>query len=303
MKYLKLFENFEQEDIIEEFDPRTGIKYVIDTKKKPKPGDEVLDTDGNYLIYKDEYDLDILGVIINKIEENPEQDQQDQQDKKVLFYNKPSTNPNLIKIPKTEEVKLICTNDFEWLNNGNRFNFKKGDILILNNYNLSDDEHYYIMKNINDKEVGCSGISIEKLTDNFRLFENITQNINEISKERGTDKRTEKLGTLYFNQFIGLPLFDGKISNIISQISKTGNYRIVQVEIDYTRFNPLGRKDKDYIDYDIDTDYWNLGTIGHTENVEIDRKDSVLLSKIALHINQDSKYRETGKYFNIKGMR
>lgn len=124
-----------------------------------------------------------------------------------------------------------------------------------------------------------------------------------VSKERGTDKRTEKLGTLYFNKFIGLPLFDGKISNIISQISKTGNYRIVQVEIDYTRFNPLGRKDKDYIDYDIDTDYWNLGTIGHTENVEIDRKDSVLLSKIALHINQDSKYRETGKYFNIKGMR
>lgn len=168
MKYLKLFENFEQEDIIEEFDPRTGIKYVIDTKKKPKPGDEVLDTDGDYLIYKDEYDLDILGVIINKIEENPEQD--NQQDKNRFSYNRPKSNSNLIKIPKTEEVKLICTNDFEWLNNGNRFNFKKGDILTLNNYNLSDDEHYYIMKNINNKEVVCSGISIEKLTDNFRLI-------------------------------------------------------------------------------------------------------------------------------------
>lgn len=173
MKYLKLFENFVQEDIIEETDPRTGTKYIIDTKKKPKSGDEVLDTDGDYLIYRDGYDLDILGVIIDKIEENPEQD--NKQDKKV-FSNQPKPNPNLIKIPKTKEVKLICTNDFEWSNNGKRFKFKKGDILILNNYNLSDDGYYYIMKYINDEEVGCSGISIEKLTDNFRLQENFKYN-------------------------------------------------------------------------------------------------------------------------------
>ena len=151
---------------------------------------------------------------------------------------------------------------------------------------------------------------------NFKQFVN-EQKLNEISsdtfksainvsKERGTDNRTEKLGTLYFNKFIGLSLLGGKISNIKSQISKTGHQRIVQIEIDYFDKNlaldtAQNKKQKDYIDYDIDTDYWNLGTVGHTEDVEIYRKDAVLLGKIALYINENSKYKETGKYFNIKG--
>jgi hypothetical protein len=39
------------------------------------------------------------------------------------------------------------------------------------------------------------------------------------------------------------------------------------------------------------------------DNVDfpIDRKDARLLSKIAQKINPETKYKETGKYFKIKG--
>jgi hypothetical protein len=101
-------------------------------------------------------------------------------------------------------------------------------------------------------------------------------------------------------------LFGGKISNIKTQVSNINNRHIVQVEIDYFDENVAldttqNKKEKDYIDYSPDFDYWNLGTIGHTENVEIERKDATFLGKIASYINSNTKYKETGKYFNIKG--
>ena len=45
--------------------------------------------------------------------------------------------------------------------------------------------------------------------------------------------------------------------------------------------------------YDINNDIYDVG--------EIDRKDAVVLSKIAQHINPDTKYKQTGMYFQIKG--
>lgn len=116
-----------------------------------------------------------------------------------------------------------------------------------------------------------------------------------VSKNRGTDRRTYDLGKLYFNQFIGKPLVGGKITNIGVNAPQQGNYRIVSIEIEKIEKNDSGLEynKKAYIYYDINKDIYEVD--------EIDRKDAVVLSKIAQHINPDTKYKETGKYFNIKG--
>lgn len=119
-----------------------------------------------------------------------------------------------------------------------------------------------------------------------------------VSKERGTDRRTAKLGSTFFHKFIGMPLLGGKISNIETHNPNQGNYRNIQIEIEHTFANapvvPDGLK-HDYVYYDIDKDLYGI-----TEPIE--RKDAVILSKIALQINPDSRYKETGKHFQIKGM-
>jgi hypothetical protein len=120
-----------------------------------------------------------------------------------------------------------------------------------------------------------------------------------LSKERGTDRRTYKLGELYFNKFIDKDLIGGKISNIGINNPQQGNYRNVAIEVTKNIYQDSGynkgkyKKIKDHIYYDIDKDIYDVG--------EIDRKDAVVLSKIAQHINPNTKYRETGKYFTIKG--
>jgi hypothetical protein len=120
-----------------------------------------------------------------------------------------------------------------------------------------------------------------------------------VSKERGTDKRTHKLGGLYFNNFLNKPLLGGKISNIGVSAPQQANHRLVSIEIEKTVYQDSGYNKgetkifKDYIYYDIDKDIYEVG--------EIDRKDAVILSKIAQHINPNTKYKETGKYFKIKG--
>ena len=113
-----------------------------------------------------------------------------------------------------------------------------------------------------------------------------------ISKERGTDRRTYKLGELYFNKFIGKDLIGGKIVSIGISSPSQSNYRNVIIEV---LINDEDNKDKNvYIYYDIDKDIYDL-------DKEIERKDAFILSKIASHINPDTKYKQTGKYFTIKG--
>jgi hypothetical protein len=117
-----------------------------------------------------------------------------------------------------------------------------------------------------------------------------------VSKERGTDIRTQKLGQLYFNKFIGKPLIGGEIYDIVVNNPRQGSYRTVTIQVEF-KFNSEVVPDSlkyDFIEYDIDKDLFNI-------NLEIDRKDSVVLSKIAKHINPETKYKETGKYFQIKG--
>jgi hypothetical protein len=120
-----------------------------------------------------------------------------------------------------------------------------------------------------------------------------------VSRERGTDKRTYKLGELYLNQFMGKNLIGGEITNIGTFAPQQGNYRAVAIEVTKSVYQDSGYNKgenklvKKYIYYDIDKDIYDVG--------EIDRKDAVVLSKIAQKINPDTKYKETGKYFNIKG--
>jgi hypothetical protein len=120
-----------------------------------------------------------------------------------------------------------------------------------------------------------------------------------LSKERGTDRRTYKLGELYLHKFIGKDLIGGKITNIGVHNPQQGNYRNVVIEVTKNVYQDSGYNKgenklvKDYIYYDIDKDIYDVD--------EIDRKDAVVLSKIAQHINPETKYKETGKYFQIKG--
>jgi len=120
-----------------------------------------------------------------------------------------------------------------------------------------------------------------------------------VSRERGTDNRTRKLGSLFFNEFLGKPLMGGKITYIEVNNPKHGNYRDVVITIEYKYSNapvvPNALKNQ-HVHYDIDKDIFNI------ENEEIERKDARLLSLIALKINPNSRFKESGKYFNIKGM-
>jgi hypothetical protein len=123
----------------------------------------------------------------------------------------------------------------------------------------------------------------------------------DVSKSRGTDNRTYKMGRLYFNQFIGKPFMEGKIIDIGIRNPQQGNYKEVSIEFERNIYHDSGYHKgqtitkKDYIYYDIDKDDFNLGDFA------IDRKDAVILSKIAQQINPDTKYKETGRHFKIKG--
>ncbi len=119
-----------------------------------------------------------------------------------------------------------------------------------------------------------------------------------VSKDRGTDKRTHKLGQLYFNKFINQPLLGGVIKDIVVSNPQQSNYRQVTIQVEHNFGDaPVVRDSSKYsfIHYDIDRDFFDVG------DKELDRKDAVILAKIAMLINPNSRYKETGKYFKIKG--
>jgi hypothetical protein len=113
-----------------------------------------------------------------------------------------------------------------------------------------------------------------------------------VSKERGTDNRTANLGALYFNKFKGKPLLGGVIQNIAVFSPNQGNFTNVNIHV-VTGINAELRNY--YIDYSVDRDNFEM------PDAPIERKDAVTLSRIAQHINPETKYKETTKYFKIKG--
>ena len=123
-----------------------------------------------------------------------------------------------------------------------------------------------------------------------------------VSKERDLIGRTENLGDLYFHEFIGKPIFeDGVIKSIKIAAYKSMAKRLVAINVEYSNKNQIYHNDdqsfpkQNTIWYDIDSDIYN------NVDFKIQRKDAFLLWKIAQKINPDTKYKETGKYFNIKG--
>jgi len=123
-----------------------------------------------------------------------------------------------------------------------------------------------------------------------------------VSKERGLIGRTEKLGSLYFKDFIGKSIFDdGIIENISIAAYKNDSRRLVALDLKYSNKNQAYYNDdtnypkRNWVNYDIDSDMWI------DIDWKINRSDARLLGKIAEKINPNTKYKETGKYFNIKG--
>ena len=107
------------------------------------------------------------------------------------------------------------------------------------------------------------------------------------SKEYGNDRRTYKLGSLFYNTFIGKPFLGGIITNIGVNNPSQGNY--TDISIEFKVENKV-----QYLYYDVKLDSW--GTI---KDIKMSRKDANLLSLISLKVNPESKYKQVGKEFNI----
>lgn len=144
-------------------------------------------------------------------------------------------------------------------------------------------------------------------------YEKEIDRINEISSdvykasiitadEREEYGRIQKFGGLFFKDFIGMPLMGGVITKITSNDrGRTNIISIVyekEVEVPEAFHNIVKTKSEEYrLSYDIIEDEF----YDFPDYYRISRKDAVTLSKIALKVNPDSKYKQTGKYFRIEG--
>lgn len=115
------------------------------------------------------------------------------------------------------------------------------------------------------------------------------------SKERGTYKRTWRLGDTYFRQFKGKPLLDGTINRVTVDNQRAYDTPTVVIEVTGVPDERPGIEKTVYIAYDIEQDTYDI------ENTPISRKDANTLWKIAQHINPDTKYKLPGKTFKIIG--
>jgi hypothetical protein len=111
-----------------------------------------------------------------------------------------------------------------------------------------------------------------------------------MTKDRGQDNRTNKLGRTFFTEFTSKPLFGGTISDIIVNNPQQGNYSNVSIEI-----LPTAQSGQNlfYIYYDIDKDHYEL-------DYPISRKDARTLSLIAAKINPQTQYRNGTGDFKIR---
>lgn len=108
--------------------------------------------------------------------------------------------------------------------------------------------------------------------------------------------RTYNFGRNFFREFFNKSLLGGTITDIGTYF-KSREYPEVHITIEYDDeyFSTHDSKVRN-IYYDITTDSYNINN-----EEAIERKDSVLLAKIASKINPNTKYKETGKNFKIKG--
>jgi hypothetical protein len=200
----------------------------------------------------------------------------------------------VIKTPVGKELYdsyMNSTDEKEWFNKnkGKLVSATKsgGDFDTLSGASIQSKDFVEFLrkkKSQSSKEMNLNEIS----SDTFKSAINV-------SRQRGTDIRTDKLSKLYLHQFMGKDLMGGKITNI----------GIFPDDFVYIEITKSTEPDSDYyksgqkmiklnFKYDIDNDMFDIKD-------KIDRKDAVVFSKIAQKINPETKYKETGKYFNIKG--
>jgi hypothetical protein len=154
------------------------------------------------------------------------------------------------------------------------------------NENLMEQKLRSLIRNLIKEEL-VNEISPE-------LFKRAT----DVSRERGQDQRTMKLGQLFFNKFKGKALIGGTITDIRYTKPQQANYEAITIKIELpssvTPSDTSYPTKVRYIDYDIQTDNWDI-------NREITRADARILSLIAQHINPDTRYKSGGVGFDIKG--
>lgn len=136
----------------------------------------------------------------------------------------------------------------------------------------------------NNKSLELSTEKDDKVTElNSDTFKSA---INK-SREYDNDTRTYKLGSLFYNSFIGKEFLGGIITNIGVHSPLHANH--TDISIEYKIQNKL-----EYLYYDV-----KLDSYGNIKDIKMSRKDARLLSLIALKINPESKYKEISKNFSI----
>jgi hypothetical protein len=116
-----------------------------------------------------------------------------------------------------------------------------------------------------------------------------------VSKQRGTTKRTHRLGALYFNKFKGQPLIGGTIAQASVDNETFDQPTLVINVVDISRTDTNRGQSSQNIFYSIDTDEYSI------EDTPISRKDARTLSLIAQHVNPNTKYKQPGATFKIAG--
>ncbi len=119
----------------------------------------------------------------------------------------------------------------------------------------------------------------------------------DVSRSRGQDERTVKMGQTFFNKFKGKPLMGGVIEDIWYTKPQQGDYEEVGIKVKHSFPNAPVVPDSlkyDYLYYDVFFDEWKIKD-------EITRADARILSFIAQHINPETRYKSGGEGFRIKG--
>lgn len=135
-------------------------------------------------------------------------------------------------------------------------------------YNYGSDNYYFTDETMNESQLN------EISSDTFKSAV-------DKSNKAGSDKRTDRLSKLYFNEFIGYKVLDGRIKEITAFTNDIG----ILVNMD-------NEKDKTLY-YDYTKDHFS------GDDRPMDRKSAVVFSKIFKKINPDTKYKSVGSAFKL----
>lgn len=127
------------------------------------------------------------------------------------------------------------------------------------------------------------------------ISHNVFNRAMDVAKERGMEIRAYNMGKTYFRKFIGKPLFGGEIIEIGVSAPKHSNIKLVVITYQVT--NEYGSSSTHSLLYDITKDEYKY----NFEMNPIERRDAVILSKIAKMINPETKYASPTANFRIKG--